>query len=366
MNKPRTPITIKVQGVELHGWLESTVSRSLEDISGTFSIPVSFDKGDTPKVFRQDEVEVLIGGHVVIAGYVLSAEPFYFRDDVGLRITGRDYTGDLVVASAIYKGGQWLKTTVDQIARDLCKPFGIDVVVETDVGAPLSRFEIEHGESVADCIARAASFRGVMVTRSLAGQLLITRAGAHKSVAAIVSGDNVISMEPEGSDENRHSEYIFTGQGETNDYGSARAAHDQTVSVADKTLGRYLPLVTQAMGSVSKADMLKQAEHMARLRLAQAYRYTYEIEGWEANGQPWEINTLVPVFDPVLGIDGDEWLIVATEATVSRTDGDITRVTIAPVNAFKQVALPEPKAQSTPGKSGGTTRKAATFIDWRK
>jgi prophage tail gpP-like protein len=95
-------------------------------------------------------VVVRIGETPVITGYVIAADPFYRKGDCGLRITGRDRTGDLVRCTAIHKGGQWRNATVERICKDLLAPFGIGVIAQTAVGAPIADFKLSHGETVVD------------------------------------------------------------------------------------------------------------------------------------------------------------------------------------------------------------------------
>ena len=133
-------IVVEVLGLDgfgwtaYEGWLQSEVERSLEALAGTFSIPISLVPGAPPWIHRGDAVRVRIGSKVVITGYVLAAEPFYRRGECGMRVMGRDRTGDLVSCSAIYKGGQWRNVTVERIVKDIISPFGLELVVDTDLG----------------------------------------------------------------------------------------------------------------------------------------------------------------------------------------------------------------------------------------
>ena len=371
MSNRRDKITVTVHGQDLKGWTSSTISRSMENLAATFDIPISVDISTDYPVDRQDDVVISINNHQVMAGYTLLADPFYDRNDAGFRVTGIDYTGSLVVSSAMHKTGQWLNATLKAICSDLCKPFGIQVLAEVHTGKPLARFELDQGETVADAMARAASYRGILITSNHLGQVLLTTAGKHKAGGSIhLSGvdRNVISMSPAGTDENRHSEYIIQGQSEINHIGSAKKAQQLEGRYKDFQIKRYKPLLIQADMSSEGADLQQQAEHMTRIRMAQAYRYTYAVEGWVTeNGKPWQINTRVPIYDELLGLEGDEMLIVALTETVSRENADITEITICPPEAFKKLPLPEPKAKASKKKSGrkGNRKRDGHVPDWR-
>jgi len=349
-------VTLTVDGEDFIGWLDTSIQRSIEEISARFSVNVALmPDGGTPPIDRQDEVQIMIGGSKIMTGIVLAAEPYYNgHDDYGIRVEGRDRTGDLITAAAIHEGGQWRGVGIDQIARDLCKPYGIEVKVtnDADIGKPLERFELENGEPVAEAISRACKYRGVLVTRDNDGSLLLTTAGNKKAPASLVVGKNVISMSANGTDAERCSEYIVQGQGEINQHGSAKKARDLEFKAYDKDIKRYLPCIIQADDGGDQEHMQKIAEHTARIRAGKAYSYSYTVEGWEVNGVPWEPNQLVAVADPVLGLDFDEMLIISANATISRDNADVTEIVIAPKAAYEQIPLPEPKESS-----GGKKKK---------
>ncbi|WP_198084979.1 phage baseplate assembly protein [Variovorax sp. E3] len=330
-------IRVKVRGRLYEGWLQSEVERSIEAISGTFNIPVSLDPGDPPDINRQDDIEIWIGETLVITGSVLAAAPFYRRGDCGFRVVGRDRTGDLVHASAIHKGGQWRGATLERIARDLAAPYGLGVKVDTDIGGPIQDFKLYHGETVVDALSRAARLRGVLVTRDNAGNLLLTKAGKNRFKGAIVRGHNVISMDDIGTDEQRHSEYIVYGQSNcADDFETARGLK---ASAKDDEIKRYMPLVINADGNTTKGELEALVQHTVRVRRGRAYGFRYVVEGWTVDGEAWPVNERVPIYDDIAGLDGEEWLITLVKQTCDLKEGDVTELTVRPVEAYDTVPL---------------------------
>ncbi|MCL7197601.1 phage tail protein, partial [Escherichia coli] len=86
-----------------------------------------------------------------------------------LNVSGRDKTGDLVDSSAIHGSGQWTRARLEHIVRDICKPFGIEVLVQTDTGDALDSFSLDDGEKAFDAIDRAARAKAILVTSSPTG-----------------------------------------------------------------------------------------------------------------------------------------------------------------------------------------------------
>lgn len=341
-------VVITVNGYDYVGWLESSIEQAIENIASRFSIPVTLIPGKRPDINRQDLIKILINDQLVATGYVLAAEPFYRHDDCGLRVSGRSTTGDLAVCSAIHKGGQWPNAKLDQIARDLCKPFGIEVVVATDVGPVLTDFTIEHGETVLATLSRAARMRGILITADPTGKLLLTRAGIEKSHGAIVRGQNVISMESIGTDAERFSTYIGYGQHkatkkslivlsttEDTDFGKDfDKSIQQKASATDTEMKRYLPYIINAEGYADAPDINRLVNHTMRVRRGQAYGLRYRVEGWTFEGKPWEINTLVPIYDDIVDLNGEEWLIAEISLKVDVKDGDVADILVRPKYAY--------------------------------
>lgn len=346
-------ISVTVRGQSYAGWLSSEVQRDLEAITGTFSIPVALTPGAPPAIQRQDEVQIHIGSTLVMTGFVLAAEPFYSRNDCGVRVMGRDRTGDLVRCTAIHKGGQWRATKLDRICRDLVEPYGLQVIAETDIGAPIADFKLSHGETVVDALARAARLRGVMVTRDNLGRLLLTRAGARRFKGSIMRGLNVISMQGIGTDEGRHSVYIAYGQCNTvADFESARSLKAQA---KDAEIRRYLPLVINADGNTTQAELETLVKHTARVRRGHSMGFKYVVEGWTYQGEAWPLNERVAIYDDVAGLDGAEWLITSVRQTCDLREGDVTELTVRPIEAYDTAPLKTKVKHRNWGNKGNTT-----------
>lgn len=346
-------ITVTVNGQAYEGWLQSEVERNLETIAGTFCIPVALVPGSPPAIQRQGLVEVHIGQTRVMKGYVLAAEPFYRRGECGLRVVGRDRTGDLVHCSAVHQGGQWRRATLQQIARDLLKPFGLELVVAADTGGAIADFKLGHGETVLDALRRAARLRGVMLSSDDAGRVLLTKAGAERFEGAIVRGLNVIEMQGLGSDERRHSHYIAYGQCNTlGDFDSARTLK---ATATDPDIKRYLPLVINGDGNTTQAELQALVDHTARVRRGHSLGFKYVVEGWTWKGKAWPINARVPIYDDVAGLDGAEWLITSARQTCDLSAGDVTELVLRPIEAYESVPLKSKPVRRNWGNRGNTT-----------
>lgn len=349
LTKEDAKITVVSEsGKEYVNWLSAEMTMSMENISRVATIPVVLIPGYPPEIARQETLTIKVGQTVLMTGIVLGAGPFYRYNDAGFKITARSRTGDLIKASAMHKGGQWRNAKLDTIIADLIKPFGLKLRVEGDIGAPIKEFKIEHGESVLDAAARAAKKRGMLVTDNAAGEVVLCRAGQTKASGAIVRGQNVIEMDDIGTDEDRASEYIAYGQSEVAD--DFESAKQKKARSKDKEMTRYLPVIINADSKVDAADLQRLVDHQMRVRRGHAYGLRYKIEGWTTLGKAWDINQLIPIYDEIAGLDGEEWLIADISYKVDIEDGDVRIVTARPAEAYE----PEPEIErSKSNKKGG-------------
>lgn len=331
---------LKVDGVFYGGWKSLRVTRSIEQMAGTFELEVTERWPGQPQaspIKPGRSCQLLLDGEVVITGYVDLPAPDFDANRHTVRVSGRDKTGDLVDCSAIYKSGQWRKVKIDQLARDLIKPFGIKLVVDTDVGAAFTSWNIQEGESVFDCLERAARMRALLVTSNQDGDLVITRAGKSRLEHGLVEGRNIKAARGEFSWKDRYSTYIVKGQGRLGEDGDAVHAAP-SARVVDDVVDRYRPLVVVAESHSENASLRDRAEWERNVRRGRSARGSITVQGWRhAGGALWQPNTLVPVTSPKLWLNDAELLIVGCTWTLDE-GGTQTELAVARPEAFQLLA----------------------------
>lgn len=327
---------LKIDGRLYGGWKTVSVTRSIEQIAGTFSLDVTDRWGGSAAAWPIKpgaRAQLLLDGDTVIDGYVDDAEPSYDSQNAGLRVAGRDRTGDLVDCSAIYKTGQWRGATLDRIARDLIAPFGIGLRVEADVGEPFASYAIQEGETVFECLERAARMRAVLLVSDTAGNLVIARAGDTLVPAALVEGQNILAARATFSWKDRHSRYLVKGQAHATDDFYAEQAAGPSGEALDGVINRHRPLVVLAEEHGAGGSLAARAAWEASVRFGRGNRATITVQGWRRpDGALWQPNTLVAVQSPRLYLDAPMLIVGCTW----RLDdaGTFTDLTISRREAF--------------------------------
>lgn len=333
-------ITLKVGGKDYVSWEEVKVKRSIETMAGSFILRVSerwTDSAEPRQIYKGQSCQLLLAGQPVITGYIDDAKPYFDTDSHSIEVSGRCKTGDLVDCSAIYKSGQWSNRKIEHIAADLCAPFNIKVVTETDTGAPLRSHNIQQGETVFECIERAARMRGLLLISNPNGDLVITRASTQKISTRLVQGENVLSAAGHFSMKDRYSQYIFKGQSKGSDeWSGEKAAHGMSV-VFDRSVPRYRPLLIVAHDQGSGTSLHDRAVWEKNVRMGRGDRATIPVQGWTHADGLWLPNIMVDVQVPHIDLD-NEMLIASVEYTLDEQGGTKCEHEITRREAFELVA----------------------------
>lgn len=308
-------VELRVNGSYYGGWKSIRIERGMEQIAGTFELSVTdrwAEHSEVRQINPGQSCQVLIDEAVVITGYVDTVAPDYDKQQHGITVSGRDKTGDLVDCAAIYKSGAWSGRTLEQIAIDLCEPFGIKVLRNVDAGTVLKPFSINEGESVFECLERAARMKAMLLVSDGLGNLVLTRANNGAAVAELVEGENILSARGEFSWKDRYSQYIVKAQGVgTDDFYGESVAQQQAES-KDAAITRYRPLIVLAEDQGTGATLSQRAEWERNVRMGRGNRATVTVQGWAHDGKLWQPNTMVHVRSPRLYADLDLLIVAVT------------------------------------------------------
>ena len=341
-------------GSSIHsGWTRIQVSRSLEQLTGVFTLAVTDRDPGTMRrrrISQGQPCSVMLDGETVITGHVDAVRVSYDSGSHMLQIRGRDRTGDLVDCSAALKPGEWLDTGLEEIANQLCSPFGVSVNVSGDAGEPFAKFRVETGETVFDVIERMCRMRGLLAWSNPNGELEIgTPSGDF--IGRLELGRNIVSMSGQSNNLHRHSTYTIFGQQPGSDDVDGELAAHVTAEASDPAIRRHRPLVVVAEQGIDAEEAQKRVDWEASVRAARSRQIAVVVQGWRVDGdrgELWDFGRTVRVRDEWLGFDGD-LLVSAVEFGLSNA-GTTTKMTLAPAAAF-QPELAEPAEGSAP--SGG-------------
>ncbi|EAS1999530.1 phage baseplate assembly protein [Salmonella enterica] len=354
-------VELKVDGKIFSGWTSVTVNRSIETMAGYFDLGVNVQTStDLSSLSPGKPFTLSIDGQTVITGYTDGRRRQMGADSMKITIAGRDKTADLIDCAAIYKGGQWKKRTLEQIARDLCQPYGVAVrweLTDAESAAPFTSFTLDHSETVYEALGRAARARGVLITSNAAGDLVFTRADESHS-DRLVLGENLLSVDFDEDYRDRFSEYTVKGHGRSNgkvgDTVDARTIASQKGTATDSAITRYRPMIILADSKIDAQSATARALREQRRRLAKSVTFEAQLDGWtRSNGQIWMPNILAEIDASKFAIQTGPLLVSKVVLTLDDREGVKTTLTLAPRDGFLV-----PVEKDRKGKSSGSNASA--------
>lgn len=354
-------VELKVDGKIFSGWTSVTVNRSIETMAGYFDLGVNVQTStDLSSLAPGKPFTLSIDRQTVITGYTDGRRRQMGADSMKITIAGRDKTADLIDCAAIYKGGQWKKRTLEQIARDLCQPYGVVVrweLTDAESAAPFTSFTLDHSETVYEALGRAARARGVLITSNAAGDLVFTRADESHS-DRLVLGENLLSVDFDEDYRDRFSEYTVKGHGRSNgkvgDTVDARTIASQKGTATDSAITRYRPMIILADSKIDAQSATARALREQRRRLAKSVTFEAQLDGWtRSNGQIWMPNILAEIDASKFAIQTGPLLVSKVVLTLDDREGVKTTLTLAPRDGFLV-----PVEKDRKGKSSGSNASA--------
>ncbi|EAM8767301.1 baseplate protein [Salmonella enterica] len=354
-------VELKVDGKIFSGWTSVTVNRSIETMAGYFDLGVNVQTStDLSSLAPGKPFTLSIDGQTVITGYTDGRRRQMGADSMKITIAGRDKTADLIDCAAIYKGGQWKKRTLEQIARDLCQPYGVAVrweLTDAESAAPFTSFTLDHSETVYEALGRAARARGVLITSNAAGDLVFTRADESHS-DRLVLGENLLMVDFDEDYRDRFSEYTVKGHGRSNgkvgDTVDARTIASQKGTATDSAITRYRPMIILADSKIDAQSATARALREQRRRLAKSVTFEAQLDGWtRSNGQIWMPNILAEIDASKFAIQTGPLLVSKVVLTLDDREGVKTTLTLAPRDGFLV-----PVEKDRKGKSSGSNASA--------
>jgi prophage tail gpP-like protein len=379
-------LTLLVGGQIYGGWKSVNIPTGIEQLAGGFELAITERWPNQPvdwNIPPGERCMVMIGDDTVITGYVDAVTVTYDANTHDIKVTGRDAAGDLVDCSAPSESFSGL--TYAQIAERICKPFGIEVYDETQLGKKLTlkqkkagkkgtppkkrrlssalpKHAIQNGESIFRTLEKLGRSEGVLLVSDGEGGLVITRAGLGGDADTMLEfGKNILRANFEQSHANLFSEITVKGQISAAGAGKydVTAAHPKAtvtrkaapvIKSGNTQITRYRPLIILAETQADAKRCQQRAQWEASNREAKARKITVTVQGWRQNsGDLWRINQMVKVVCPWMRVN-EVWLIAGVNYKLDES-GTLCDLMLTSDKAFDMLPdIPAPALGADAGK----------------
>lgn len=343
---------LKIGGQRYEGWTGLRITRSIESVCGDFEFEIAAREfTDAPRwpLRTGEECSVEVDGETVITGHIDGIAPQLDERGYGITLIGRDRAADLVDCSAIAKPGSWSQRSIEEIAAELAKPFGIEVVARVGTGDKVKKFALQQGETVYAAIERLARYRGLLAVSNPQGQVELIRPGEGEIVAQLNEGENIIGGSAMHDARERFSQYLLKGQSSGDDRVNGKAASALKAEARDSAITRHRPLLVIGEDQSTTASLRRRAAWEASTRAAKAQRATIAVPGWRTpGGQLWRPDQRVGVHAPFFLVEGT--LLISEVALVKDDRGTVAELTVTPPEAWSLLPVSESADASAIGR----------------
>ena len=334
---PQQSITMYLDDdqIAFDGWENISLNKSIENIAHSFgfNIPQKSDTEaqDSP-VRVGTKVSFYVNDQRVLVGRVERINYSLGPNNKSVQISGRSLAADLVDCSA--EGpGEYTNIRLDQLARSLVNPFGLEVFLSV-AAQTIPKVGVRPGDSVFEVLDKHARAQGAFWISTRGGNIRLTRAGRLPSETALEENVNIKSASIAIDESKRFSRYKVLAQSPGTMNNPGKVSSKALGLAFDRGVSSYRPLTIQAEGALDISQAKRRAQWEASSRIGKGIKINITVQGWlQSTGTVWGMNQLTRVRLPSFGID-DIFLITGVNQTQSNQGGTLTAMSLTREDAF--------------------------------
>lgn len=294
-------VALLVEGQRFRFWKSARFTRSIDNLDA-LSVVAPFDPTAPEqraffKPFQYREAAFVVGGETLFTGVLANTAPRINPDEYLINLSGYSLPGvlaDCTPPASAYPlefNGQ----TLQDIAKTLTAPFGLDVIFEAPVGPAFTRLAApETGTRVMDTLADLARKKGLVIGSSPRGALVFRQsAEIGEPVARLEQGAAPLVSASVNFDARQYYSSV-TG---IEPVIAGLAGSQFTVS--NPRLAGVLRPFTFTLSDVAPGEVANVVRAKAGRMFANMAAYTVVVATWrDSAGNLWEPNTTISLLAP--------------------------------------------------------------------
>lgn len=336
--KEKDDLTIVIDGLEVKS-LGARIVKTMDTAADAWSATIEWLPGADPeldkrvKPYAYPPAAVYIGGKLVINGILYTTETDLSTNRSLKNLEGASFTAD-IVDSTLKPPYEKNNVTLRQRVEEIIKPLGFGVVFDIEEGGAFDRVTANENDTIFQHLAGLAMQRSALISSTVQGDLLVTRAAVGVPVATIEeTGQDILSFTARFDGRKRFNVYRAVGSSPLgNKVGIAK----------DNVVPRSRFLTFQANETI-KGDIDAAAKWRRSKQLADALTIPFPVSSWfTPSGERWKENTIVTVVSPSIHVpDGFDFLIRSVEYEDSIA-GKTAVLNLVPPQVYTGEELTEP------------------------
>lgn len=382
---------LQIDGAQYTGFKEFTITKDLENLSGSFSFTATTKRLGNFPIRRGAKCVVIINNTPLITGYVDNIEISHDAGSHDISLQGRDKTCD-IIDSTIHNIELQTPISLESVIQAVLNYLDItDIKIINTVSGlkPYSKNELVSAEVGQGCFDFLDSFcrkRQVMLTADGSGNVIITRGEGTRINAALVSriggtSNNIIGASVKYDDSKRFRTYQVISQvnpvpvynNDVTEEGNETPAPDNSTLASfvgtegfssDAQVRVSRKIVLKAENASGVTEVAERAKWERDVRCARALSYSCKVQGftYSPTGSVWQPLQIVSVYDDLCNVKNN-LLIRSVRHSLSLNGGEISELELVPVDAYLLEAQEKQKqAKKQKGKGGGTGPAELNFV----
>lgn len=293
------------------------------------------------EVVEGSPVKVLVGGEVVLTGYIDDIEHSIRKGENNFSMSGRDLATDLVDCCVPIFSAKMVG--LKEIATKITNTFKIKPpVIDADATRTREKINVEPGDTAWDALVCAAEANGLWPWFEPDGTLVIggpdysTPIVAHLIMRKSGKGNNVLGISKHTSMQGRYSDVTVLGQAHGTDTEPGRNALKDGAQDDDFVFaGRYRPKIVTDHECDSIADCRDRARKIISDGRINGLTLTVEVKGHriiasgtEFDGKLWKPGMRMILTSEPHDIEKRAFFLIGRKFKRNRSTGTITILTL--------------------------------------
>ena len=317
-------LALYVDGVKFTGFTGYTVTSAV-DTFDAFSFSSLWDSSnkecrDAFRPFTYKKCSVYYDSELIFQGVMLPAVPSISDSGRTISVQGYPYCGilsDSCLPDSLYPP-EYNGLDLQAIAETVAEPFGVTVQTKSDVGDSFEKIEIQVENKVMDFLKKLAEQRGMFLSNTQDGSLLIWKPEEEKVSATFKEGEfPFVSCTPTFDGQNMYSHVIGFSKVEG---GADAEKYCYENSLLQKA--GVLRVYAKTIDDADASSLENATKAVAGRMFANSVKYELIVSGHRGkDGKLYRKNMSVSVYAPDAEIYRETKFQV-DEVTMTRSDSD--------------------------------------------
>ena len=315
-------VSLNINGKSFSNFTSLNITRVLDGID-TISFECPFVKGQFQQA-QFDPMSIYIDGELIFSGTIIDVLPSYGENGTTLTINAYAKCGILQDCSVSPR--DYLNKSLDYIAKDLCKGFGIEV--RGDTGDSFKQVEYSGG-TIWEFLIDLAKQKNKLLASTTDGNLIFFKEENTSLISAKfrVGFPPMTGVSPSYNTRGLYSE--ITGRVPSNKTTSGKTSSIKT------GLTVFRPYFTE-FSDIKKSEITSALESMKGRMFASAESYSIDVATWtNAQGELWTPGMFVTLQGDEIFLENEEKFTIRN-VVLSQQGGKTAQLNLVKEGSFDE------------------------------